>query len=261
MPELFHLYSIYNLNICRTVFFVYFFDGLECVGHSFALKYESASYFSPANYAINLDSCGEYSLRTWSTFGHWKKKKLRRFFNTINYWAITVRDDALAWKGSHSMGGGRIFQKTRRDVSFNKVLWKEPTFGLIHLAGQYLQVQICLRLRFRFALKKQYPPRQCLCDSDSSALGSNLQIACLAFRFFWFGVQLVQIAYTDSLSGTPILLIQGATYTDSFCLALRFFWFGVQLIQIACLAFRFFWFRVQLIKIVCLALRFFWFGV
>ena len=45
------------------------------------LKCESASYFSPANYAINLDSCGEYSLRTWSTFDHWKKKKLRRFFN------------------------------------------------------------------------------------------------------------------------------------------------------------------------------------
>jgi hypothetical protein len=34
------------------------------------LKYESASYFSIANYAINLDSCGEYSLCTWSTFDH-----------------------------------------------------------------------------------------------------------------------------------------------------------------------------------------------
>jgi hypothetical protein len=29
------------------------------------LKYESASYFSPANYANNLDSCGEYSLHIW----------------------------------------------------------------------------------------------------------------------------------------------------------------------------------------------------
>ncbi len=81
------------------------------------LKYESASYFSTANYAINLDSCGEYSLRIWikcfsfipqftiikwaylsfknsippqltsalwscSAFGLWKKKKYRRFFNT-----------------------------------------------------------------------------------------------------------------------------------------------------------------------------------
>jgi hypothetical protein len=34
------------------------------------LKYESTSYFSIAIYAINLDSCGEYSLRTWSTFYH-----------------------------------------------------------------------------------------------------------------------------------------------------------------------------------------------
>jgi hypothetical protein len=47
------------------------------------LKYGSTSYFSIVNYAINLDSCGEYSLRTWSTSGHLKKKKLRRFFNTI----------------------------------------------------------------------------------------------------------------------------------------------------------------------------------
>jgi hypothetical protein len=37
------------------------------------------------------------------------------------------------------MGGGRIFLKTRRDISFNKVLWNEPTFGLIHLAGQSLK--------------------------------------------------------------------------------------------------------------------------
>jgi hypothetical protein len=29
------------------------------------LKYESASYFSTANCAISLDSCGEYSLRIW----------------------------------------------------------------------------------------------------------------------------------------------------------------------------------------------------
>jgi hypothetical protein len=34
------------------------------------LKHESASYISIVNYAINLDSCREYSLRTWSTFGH-----------------------------------------------------------------------------------------------------------------------------------------------------------------------------------------------
>ncbi len=36
------------------------------------------------------------------------------------------------------MGDGRIFLKTRRDVSFKTGLSNEPTFGLIHLAGQYL---------------------------------------------------------------------------------------------------------------------------
>ncbi len=41
-------------------------------------------------------------------------------------------------KGSHSMGDWRIFLKSRRDVSFKKGLSNEPTFGLIHLAGQYL---------------------------------------------------------------------------------------------------------------------------
>ncbi len=47
------------------------------------LKYESAPYFSPANYAINLDSCREYSLRIQATFGHWKKKKLRHFLTPL----------------------------------------------------------------------------------------------------------------------------------------------------------------------------------
>jgi hypothetical protein len=36
------------------------------------------------------------------------------------------------------MEGGRIILKSRRNISFKKVLWNEPTFGLIHLAGQYL---------------------------------------------------------------------------------------------------------------------------
>jgi hypothetical protein len=35
------------------------------------------------------------------------------------------------------MGDGRIFLKTRRNASFNKDLWNEPTFGRIHLAGQW----------------------------------------------------------------------------------------------------------------------------
>jgi hypothetical protein len=44
------------------------------------LKYESTSYFSTANYAISLDSCGEYTLRTWSTLGPLKKEEIEAFF-------------------------------------------------------------------------------------------------------------------------------------------------------------------------------------
>jgi hypothetical protein len=43
--------------------------------------------------------------------------------------AITVRDGALAIKGSHWMGNGRIFLKNRRDASFNEDLWNEPSLG------------------------------------------------------------------------------------------------------------------------------------
>jgi hypothetical protein len=46
------------------------------------LKYEIASYFSPAKYAINLDSCGEYSLRLVNLWPL-KKEEIEEFFNTI----------------------------------------------------------------------------------------------------------------------------------------------------------------------------------
>jgi hypothetical protein len=36
------------------------------------------------------------------------------------------------------MGDGQIFLKTCREVSFNKVLYNEPNFGRIHLAGEYI---------------------------------------------------------------------------------------------------------------------------
>jgi hypothetical protein len=49
-----------------------------------------------------------------------------------------VRDGAIALKGSHLMGDELIFLKSLRDTSFNKDLSNEPTFGQIHLAGQYL---------------------------------------------------------------------------------------------------------------------------
>jgi hypothetical protein len=38
----------------------------------------------------------------------------------------------------HWMGDRQIFPKTRHEVSFKKGLSNEPTFGLIHLAGQYI---------------------------------------------------------------------------------------------------------------------------
>jgi hypothetical protein len=41
-------------------------------------------------------------------------------------------------KGLALDGGRANFLKSRRDVSFKKGLSNEPTFGLIHLAGQYL---------------------------------------------------------------------------------------------------------------------------
>jgi hypothetical protein len=44
----------------------------------------------------------------------------------------------LALKGSHLIGGGWIFLKSRRDVPFYKDLSNEPNFDRIHLVGQYL---------------------------------------------------------------------------------------------------------------------------
>ncbi len=41
----------------------------------------------------------------------------------------------MALKGSHLKGDVRIFLKNLRDISFNKDLLYEPTFGQIHLAG------------------------------------------------------------------------------------------------------------------------------
>ncbi len=65
-------------------------------------------------------------------------------------WAITVRDGALALKGFHSMGDGRIFLKNIRDASFNEDLWNEPNLGWIHLAGQIPLKALCLKNRLQF---------------------------------------------------------------------------------------------------------------
>jgi hypothetical protein len=47
------------------------------------LKYESASYFSTANYAINLDSCGDIHCALGPPLAIENRRNLRRFFNTI----------------------------------------------------------------------------------------------------------------------------------------------------------------------------------
>jgi hypothetical protein len=64
---------------------------------------------------------------------------LLRIWPLSEKWEIIARDGGLELKGSHSMGDGRIFQKTPHDISFQIVLWNEPTFGLIHLAGKYFK--------------------------------------------------------------------------------------------------------------------------
>ncbi len=73
---------------------------------------------------------------------------LRSYLNWWHNWQVKNRRRSHALKGSHSLGGGRIFLETRRNASFNKDLSNEPTFNKdlsnepnfdgIHLAGEYL---------------------------------------------------------------------------------------------------------------------------
>ncbi len=63
---------------------------------------------------------------------------LRSYLNWWHNWQLKSSRRSHTLKGSHSMEDGRIFLKTRRDVSFNKVLSNEPNFARIHLAKQYL---------------------------------------------------------------------------------------------------------------------------
>jgi hypothetical protein len=58
--------------------------------------------------------------------------------NGVGNWQLKNRRRCHSLKGSHSIGDGRIFLKTRRGASFNKDLSNEPNFDQIHLAGQYL---------------------------------------------------------------------------------------------------------------------------
>ena len=74
----------------------------------------------------------------WEKEDQVRSEYLRSYLNWLHNWQLKSRRRSHALKGSHSMGDGRIFLKNRRDVSFNQGLSNEPTFGLIHLAGQYL---------------------------------------------------------------------------------------------------------------------------
>ena len=74
----------------------------------------------------------------WKKVDQVRSEYLRSYLNLLHNWPLKNRRCSHAKKGSHSMGDGRIFLKTRCDVSFKKGLSNEPTFGLIHLAGQYL---------------------------------------------------------------------------------------------------------------------------
>ncbi len=68
---------------------------------------------------------------------------------------LTAHLPIECWMGNYctrwGMGDGRTFLKTRRDVSFKKGLSNEPTFGLIHLAGQFR------------GPKKSWPPQNVPC--------------------------------------------------------------------------------------------------
>ena len=74
----------------------------------------------------------------WKKVNRVRSEYLRSYLNWWHNWQLKNRRRSHTLKGSHSMGNGRIFLKTCRDVSFNKVLWNEPTFGRIYLAVQYL---------------------------------------------------------------------------------------------------------------------------
>ncbi len=49
----------------------------------------------------------------------------------LHIWPFTVRDGVESLKGSHTMGDSQIFLKNLCETSAN--------FGLIYLAGQYLE--------------------------------------------------------------------------------------------------------------------------
>ncbi len=78
----------------------------------------------------------------WPKVDQVRSEYLRSYLNWLHNCQLKNRRRSHTLKGSHTMGDGRIFLKTRRDVFFKKCLSNGPTFGLIHLAGQYLSNNI-----------------------------------------------------------------------------------------------------------------------
>jgi hypothetical protein len=90
------------------------------------------------NCAMVLKKCLNFFYFQWLKVDQVRNEYLRRYLNWRNNWQLKNRRRSHVLKGSHSMGGGRIFLKTRRNASFNKDLSNEPNFDRIHLAGPYL---------------------------------------------------------------------------------------------------------------------------
>ena len=74
----------------------------------------------------------------WEKVDQVRSEYLRSYLNWLHNWQLKSTRRSHTLKGSQSMGDGRILLKPRRDDSFKKVLWNEPNFCRIHLAGQCL---------------------------------------------------------------------------------------------------------------------------
>ena len=73
----------------------------------------------------------------WSKVDQVPNEYLRSYLNWWHNWQLKNRRRSHSIKGSHSMGDGRIFLKTRRDSSFNKDLMSLIWTGSISLDSTF----------------------------------------------------------------------------------------------------------------------------
>ncbi len=64
----------------------------------------------------------------WAKVDKVRNEYLRSYLNWRHNWQLKNRRRSHSLKGSHLMGDGRIFLKTRRNASYNKDLSNEPNF-------------------------------------------------------------------------------------------------------------------------------------